>query len=119
MRTRVIGLTVATAMLACAGLGASGTASAASTSCLGTFRVHPGVGETFVSQIHVSGVTCAKAHFAIGRYEHSLKHTAPLAVSGATFTCTRTTIGLKSNGVKQISCRHGAQRVRWRSAYGI
>ena len=117
MPLRAVGLVVVTAALAVAGAGS--LARASSTSCALTFRVHPGVGETFVSQIRVTGVTCGQAHFAIGRYEHSLKHTAPFTVSGQKFTCARTRIGSPELGLTSVSCRKGAKRVSWRAAYGI
>lgn len=119
MRPRVIGLMVAFATLASVGLRASAGASTG-TACSATFHVLPGVGSTFVSQIRVRNVTCAKAQFAIGRYEHSLRHTTPFTVAHKTFRCTRQTIGPRSNGLSLITCRRGAaQRVSWHSAYGI
>ncbi len=117
MKLRAVGLVVVIAALAIAGAGS--LAQASSSSCGLTFRVHPGVGETFVSQVAVSGVTCGQAHFAIGRYEHSLKHTAPLKVGGQTFTCARHRVGAAELGITNVSCHKGAKRVSWRAAYGI
>jgi hypothetical protein len=117
MKLRSVGLVVVISALAVAGAGS--LAQASSSSCGLTFRVHPGVGETLVSQVRVTGVTCGQAQFAIGRYEHSLKHTAPLKVGGQTFTCTRTRIGSPELGLTSVSCRKGAKRVSWRAAYGI
>jgi hypothetical protein len=117
MNLRTVALLMATAVLGAAALSSS--AGAATTSCGLTFRVHPGVGETFVSNIRVNGVTCAQAHLAIGRYEHSLKHAAPFKVGGQTYTCTRTRVGSPENGVTNVSCKKGSKRVGWRSAYGI
>jgi hypothetical protein len=117
MKLRAVGLVVVAAALAVAGAGS--LAQASSSSCSSTFRVHPGVGETLVSQIRVSGVTCGQATFAIGRYEHSLKHTAPFAVGSQRFTCVRTRIGSPELGLTSVACRKGAKRVSWRAAYGI
>ncbi len=119
MRTPALGLILAIAMLAGAGVSASAGASATSA-CSGRFFVSPGTGSTLVSQIRVRNVSCAKATFAIGRYEHSITHSAPFTVAGRTFTCQRHTVAPRSNGVTLISCRHGgSQLVSWRSAYGI
>jgi hypothetical protein len=101
-------------------LGAGATAHAAgATPCPQAFHVAPGVGSTFVSRIQVSDVTCAKAQFAIGRYEHSLRHTRPFTLGGLRFSCTRRAIAPRSDGVTLIACRHASQRVGWHSAYGI
>ena len=98
----------------------SSSAGASSTACGLTFRVHPGVGETFVSNIRVSGVTCGQAHFAIGRYEHSLKHAAPFKVGGQTYTCTRAPRRRAGErGSPTCRARRASKRVAWRSAYGI
>jgi hypothetical protein len=117
MNLRTGALLMATAVLGAVALSSS--AGATTTSCGLTFRVHPGVGETFVSNIRVTGVTCGQAHFAIGRYEHSLKHTAPFTVGGQKFTCARTRVGSPDLGLTSVSCRKGAKRVSWRAGYGI
>jgi len=118
MRCRVIGLLVATATLAGAGWSALAVGASPSAPCATTFHVAPGVGSTFVSRIHVRGVTCAKAHFAIGRYERSLRHTTPFRINRVRFHCTHHTIS-RELGLTNTSCAHGSRRVSWRSAYGV
>jgi hypothetical protein len=113
-----MGLILATAILACAGV-ASSSGMGAGAGCTATFHISPGTGSTFVSQIRVHNVSCAKATFAIGKYEQSLKHSKPFSIAHQTYTCVRATIGLKSNGEKRITCRKGSKSVSWRSVYGI
>ncbi len=118
MKTRVIGLILATAMLALSGAGTSSAMSLGS-GCSATFHVAPGVGSTFISQIRVKSVTCAKAQFAIGKFEKSLKHSKPFSIAHQTYTCVRATIGPRSLGISRYTCRKGAKIVSWRSVYGI
>jgi hypothetical protein len=87
--------------------------------CGGRLVVKPGVGDASISEIRVSGVSCAQARPAIASFEGHPAARHDLSVHGLRFSCEMTIIR-REYGEWRYTCTGGAREyISWKTAYGI